>query len=127
MVQIKQRELAKKLGVSRQALNVHLRKLRNLGCIRTGRGFIDITEEGLRMLGVSVSPAFIFVKVSPPKRHEAYQKMASLSVQQAFEVSGDMDAVLLVEQAEVDEVLRKLALVEGIQGSKTYIATQTLK
>ena len=126
-VQTKQRELAEKLGISRQALNVHLRKLRNLGCIRTGRGFIDITEEGLRMLGVSVSPAFVFVRVSSLKRSEVYQKMAVLPVQQIFRVAGDMDAVLFVERTKLDEVLRKLALIEGIQGSKTYIATQTLK
>ena len=50
-IRIKQSELAKQLGISRQALNVHLRKLRDLGCVRTGRGFIDITEEGLNILG----------------------------------------------------------------------------
>jgi len=126
-VQTKQRELAKKLGISRQALNVHLRKLRNLGCIRTGRGFIDITEEGLRMLGVSASPAFIFVKVSPPKRHDAYQKMAGLPVQQVFEVSGDMDAVLLVEREKLDEVLRRLAFVEGVHDIRVYVAARTMK
>jgi len=126
-VQTKQSELAKKLGISRQALNVHLRKLRNSGCIRTGKGFIDITEEGLRMLGVSVNPAFIFVKISPPKKHEAYQKMTGLPVQQAFEVSGDMDAVLLVDREKLDDVLRRLAFVEGVHGTRVYVATRTMK
>lgn len=126
-VQTKQRELAKKLGISRQALNVHLRKLRNSGCIRTGRGFIDITEEGLRMLGVAMNPAFIFVKISPPKRHAAHQKMAGLPIQQAFEVSGDMDAVLLAEREKLDEVLRKLAFIDGVHGTRVYVATRTMR
>ena len=126
-VQTKQRELAEKLGISRQALNVHLRKLRSLGCIRTGRGFVDVTEEGLRMLGVSVSPAFIFVKVSPLKSKEAYEKMVVLPVQQVFEVSGDMDAVLLVEREKLDEVLRRLAFVEEVHDTKVYVTTKTLK
>ena len=80
-VKVKQSELAEQLGISRQALNVHLRKLRDFGCIRTGRGFIDITEEGLRVLGVFVNPAFVFIKISPLRREEAYQKILELYLQ----------------------------------------------
>ena len=126
-IQVKQSELAKQLGISRQALNVHLRKLRDLSYIRTGRGFIDITEDGLRALGVFVNPAFIFIKISPLRREEAYQKMLEFPVQRAFRVAGDMDAVLVVERERLDEALRKLALVEGVQETKSYITIQTLR
>ena len=126
-IQIKQSELAKQLEISRQALNVHLRKLRDLGCIRTGRGFIDVTEEGLNALGVAVNPAFIFIKISPLKREEAYQEMSNFPIQRIFRVAGDMDAVLLVEQENLDETLRRLALLEGIQETKSYVTIQTLK
>ena len=51
-IHVKQSEFAKQLDISRQALNVHLRKLRQNGYIRTGRGFIDVTEKGLALLGV---------------------------------------------------------------------------
>jgi len=123
----KQVELAKQLGISRQVLNVHLRKLRSRGYIRAGRGFIDITEEGLRVLGFSANPAFVFVRVSPLKKEEAYGEIASLSVQRVFRVAGDMDAVLIVDRDKLNEVLKKLASVEGIQSVKSYIASQTLK
>ena len=126
-IQIKQSELAKQLEISRQALNVHLRKLRDLGCIRTGRGFIDVTEEGLNALGVAVNPAFIFIKISPLRREEAYQEMSNFPIQRIFRVAGDMDAVLLVEQENLDETLRKLALLEGIKETKSYVTIQTLK
>ncbi len=126
-IQIKQSELAKQLEISRQALNVHLRKLRDLGCIRTGRGFIDVTEEGLNALGVSVNPAFIFIKISPLKREEAYREMSDFPIQRIFRVAGDMDAVLLVEQEKLDETLRRLGLLEGIQETKSYVTIQTLK
>lgn len=126
-IQIKQSELAKQLEISRQALNVHLRKLRDLGCIRTGRGFIDVTEEGLNALGVAVNPAFVFIKISPLKREEAYQEMSNFPIQRIFRVAGDMDAVLLVEQENLDETLRKLALLEGIKETKSYVTIQTLK
>ena len=126
-LEVKQNELAKRLEISRQALNVHLRKLRDLGLIRTGRGFIDVTEKGLKALGISANPAFVFVKVSPLKRVEAYQKIVDFPVQRIFRVAGDMDAVLVVEREKLEEALRKLASVEGIKDTKSYITIQIIK
>jgi len=126
-IQVKQSELAKHLEISRQALNVHLRKLRDQGHIRTGRGFIDITEKGLSVLGVSANPVFVFVKVSPLLRGEAYEKILGFPVQRVFRVAGDMDAVLMVEREKLDDALRKLASLEGIQDTKSYVTIQTLK
>jgi len=124
---MKQSELAKKLEISRQALNVHLRKLRDEGYIRTGRGFINVTEKGLSVLGISPNPAFVFIKVSPLKRREAYKEIVKFPVQRIFRVAGDMDAILIVEREKLDEALRKLAFVEGIQDTKSYVAIQTIK
>jgi len=126
-IQVKQSELANQLGISRQALNVHLRKLRDQGHIRTGRGFIDITEKGLIILGVSANPVFVFIKVSPLKRGEVYQKIVGFPVQRVFRVTGDMDAILVAEREKLNEALKKLALVEGIQDTKSYVSIQTLK
>jgi len=126
-LEMKQNQLAEKLEISRQALNVHLRKLRDFGYIRTGRGFIDVTEEGLEALGVSVNPAFIFIKVSPLKRGEAYKRIMKLPIQRFFRVAGDMDAVLIVEREKIEETLRKLAFVEGVQDTKSYITIQVIR
>ena len=126
-IRMKQSELAKKLEITRQALNVHLRKLRDEGYIRTGRGFIDVTEKGLSVLGISPNPAFVFIKVSPLKRREAYGEIVKFPVQRIFRVAGDMDAILIVERKKLDEALRKLAFVEGIQDTKSYVAIQTIK
>ncbi len=126
-LQVKQNELAKQLEISRQALNVHLRKLRDEGYIRTGRGFIDVTEKGQGALGVSPNPAFVFIKVSPLKREEAYREIVEFPVQRVFRVAGDMDAILLVEREKLDGALRKLAFVEGIQETKSYVAIQAIK
>lgn len=124
---IKQSELARQLQISRQALNVHLRKLRDLGYIRTGRGFIDITEEGLILLGISTNPAFVFLKVSPLKRTDAYRKMAEMPVQRIFRVAGDMDVVVTVQRDKLDEALQRLGAVEGVQDTRSYITIQVLK
>ena len=126
-IKVKQSELAQTLGISRQALNVHLRKLRDYEHIRTGRGFIDVTEKGLNFIGVSANPAFVFIKVSPLKRGDAYQKLLEFPIQRVFRVTGDMDAILLVEREKLDEALKKMAEIEGIQDTKSYITIQTLK
>ncbi len=124
---VKQSDLAKQLNISRQALNVHLRKLRTHGCIRTGRGFIDVTEKGLAMLGVSVNPAFVFIKVSPLKRVQAYEQIAKFPVERIYRVTGDMDAIIQVERERLDEALKRMAALEGIEGTKSYITIQILK
>jgi DNA-binding Lrp family transcriptional regulator len=124
---LKQDELARRLGISRQALNVHLRKLRDSDCIRTGRGFIDVTEKGLTALGLSSTPAFILVKVSPLKRSYAYDKIKELTVQRAFRIAGDADALVLVEREKLDEALKRLSTIDGIQDTKSYIAIETLR
>jgi len=124
---VKQDELARQLGISRQALNVHLRKLRDLNYIRTGRGFIDVTEKGLNILGIFSTPAFIFIKVSPLKRMQAYEKIRELTVQRAFRIAGDVDALLIVEREKLDEALKRLSSIDGIQDTKSYVTIETIK
>jgi len=118
---VKQSELAQHLDISRQALNVHLRKLRQSGFIRTGRGFIDVTEKGLAVLGVSTNPAFVFIKFSPIKSGEAYKKLRESSIERVFRVTGDMDAVLMVEREKLDETLKWLASIEGIEETRSCV------
>jgi len=126
-LEVKQSELAKKLEISRQALNMHLRRLREHGCIRTGRGFIDVTEKGLNTLGVSATPAFVFIKVSPLQREKVYQKMTQFPIQRVFRVAGDMDAIVVVERDKLNETLKGLASLDGIQDTKSYVTIQTLR
>lgn len=124
---LKQDELAKQLSISRQALNVHLRKLRDMNYVRTGRGFIDVTEEGLNALGMSLAPAFIFIKVSPLKRSYVYGKIRELAVQKAFRIAGDVDALVMTEREKLEDVLERLSAIDGVQDTKSYIAIETIR
>ena len=124
---VKQDELSAQLGISRQALNVHLRKLKNRGYIRTGRGFIDVTDKGLRALGGSTIPAFILIKVSPTKRIQVYDKIKEVAVTQAFRIAGDADALIIVERENMDKILKKLYAIDGIQDTKSYVTIETIK
>jgi DNA-binding Lrp family transcriptional regulator len=126
-LRVKQDELATQLGISRQALNVHLRKLRDLNCIRTGRGFIDVTEKGLNTLGISSAPAFILIRASPLKRIHVYEKIKELAIQRAFRIAGNFDALLLVEREKLDETLKRLYSIDGIQDTRSYVTIETIK
>ncbi len=126
-LRVKQDELSEQLGISRQALNVHLRKLKSAGYIRTGRGFIDVTEEGLSALGVSTTPAFILLKVSPIKRIQVYNQIRAISVVRAFRIAGEVDALIIVERENLDEILKKLYAIDGIQDTRSYVTIEVIK
>jgi DNA-binding Lrp family transcriptional regulator len=126
-LRVKQDELSNQLGVSRQALNVHLRKLKSRGYIRTGRGFIDVTDRGLNALGVSTTPAFILLKVSPIKRIHVYDQIRDLPVSRAFRIAGEVDALIIVERDNLDEILKKLYGIDGIEDTRSYVTIEEIK
>jgi DNA-binding Lrp family transcriptional regulator len=126
-LRVKQDELSAQLGISRQALNVHLRKLKNRGYIRTGRGFIDVTDKGLSALGVSTTPEFILIKVSPIKRIQVYNEIKEVAASRAFRIAGEADALIIVERENLDKTLKKLYAIDGIEDTRSYITIETIK
>jgi DNA-binding Lrp family transcriptional regulator len=126
-VKMRQRELAEELGITRQALNVHLRKLRDKGFIRTGRGFIDITERGIEALGLSSKLTFLFVKVSPVKRTTVYERVCELPVRSVFRVTGDMDLIVAVDRDKLDSILSEVSQLDGVEDTRSYITLEVLK
>jgi DNA-binding Lrp family transcriptional regulator len=122
-----QDELARELGMTRQALSVHLKKLKDFGLIRTGREFVDVTEKALRVLRMSSNEAIILVKVQPRYRSIVYEKIKELPVEKAYRVSGDYDLVLITREVNVNDVLRVLSMMEGIEDTKTFISLEILR
>jgi DNA-binding Lrp family transcriptional regulator len=110
-----QNELSDSLGITRQALSNHLRKLRDIDFIRTGRGFIDLTNKALEALGESVTEAFVFIQIDPEQRIEAYDKIKSLRSQRLFRVTGsELDLIAQVGRAKLDSFLRDLVGIAGV-------------
>jgi DNA-binding Lrp family transcriptional regulator len=126
-LRVKQDELSNQLGISRQALNVHLRKLKIRGYIRTGRGFIDVTDKGLDALGVSSTPAFVLLKISPMKRIHVYEQIHQLAISRAFRIAGEVDALIMVERENLDDVLKKLYNIDGIEDTRSYVTIEVIK
>ncbi|NHV45245.1 MAG: helix-turn-helix domain-containing protein [Candidatus Verstraetearchaeota archaeon] len=122
-----QSEIAKELNITRQALNVHLRKLKKEGLIRTGRGFIDITKDALQVLGLGTSDAFVFLKVEPNKREEVYKEIKELPATKIYRVTGEIDLIVLVPQTHLSQFLEKVTTIDGIRSTSSHVIVSTLK
>jgi len=124
---ITQRDLARKLHVTRQALSVHITRLADAGFIQEGRGFINVTENGLRATGYNHNPAILIVRVAPQNQREAYEKIKRIRAFETFRVAGDADFALVVDQRDLDKVLQDLYAIQGIVETKSLTATETIR
>ena len=124
---ITQRDLARKLHVTRQALSVHITRLTDAGLIQAGRGFINVTENGLRATGYNHNPAILIVRVAPQNQREAYEKIKRIRAFETFRVAGDADFALVVDQRDLDKVLQDLYAIQGIVETKSLTATETIR
>ena len=123
----RQSEIADHLGITRQALNVHLKKLRDIGYVRTGRGFIDVTDEGMRALGVLGNPAIVTVRVSPQRRLDAYEMIKALPAIEILRVTGDVDLIVLSDQGKIDEILSGISKIDGVEETRSYVCIEALR
>jgi DNA-binding MarR family transcriptional regulator len=124
---VSQPDLAKKLHVTRQALSVHISRLAEAGFIRVGRGFINVTEEGLKASGYHHSPVILIVRVAPQNHRDAYDRIKRIHASEIFRVAGDADFALLLEHRDLDKVLQDLYAIPGVLDTKSLIATETLR
>ena len=124
-VDIKQSDLAKELGISRQALSIKLKPLIERGYVRTGRGFMEITEKGLMAMGYYAKPAFILVSVEPERRDEVYKEILSKKLGRVHRVAGDVDLLIEVEGSRATEVLDMLSTLKGVLKTRTYFTLQS--
>jgi len=125
-VNLKQQTIASKLKISRQALSLHLKTLREKGLIRTGRGFIDITSNAVSALGLETSKAFVALKVDPSKRNKAYAKLAKLPAESVYRLTGDIDILIITTQGHLDRLLKEVSRVEGVKETKTYVVIEKI-
>jgi DNA-binding Lrp family transcriptional regulator len=125
-VEKNQSTIAAELGITRQALSAHFRELRKLGLLRTGRGFIDLTEKTTRILGEPQSQAFVLVKIEPRKRRAAYEEIKNLNVQQAFRVTGSVDVIVLADRLKLNKLLDALSRVPGVKETSAHLVLAPL-
>lgn len=120
-----QAQLAKELKITRQALSNHLRKLRTLKLIRTGRGFIDLSPDCLRILGKSTDEALVFLKVQPKYRVEVLESLKKFRPVRIHRVTGSVDIVAVVSGTELPDFLTNIADVQGVIETSTHTILTT--
>lgn len=126
-VEKSQEELAKELKVTRQALSFHLKTLKEMGYIRTGRGFIDLTKKALEFLeNGKNNKAFIFVKIDPTKRKQVYEKIKGLNSIRAYRVTGNIDMVIEVDRTKFEEILDKISSIDGVKETVTHFIIESI-
>ncbi|WP_456367434.1 Lrp/AsnC ligand binding domain-containing protein [Thermococcus sp.] len=121
-----QDELAKELGITRQALSNHLKVLKELGYIRTGRGFIDLTEKALELLGKKRGDVFVFVRIEPTKRKQVYDAVRKLNIKKIYRVTGDIDLIIEADKSKLDEILEEIASLDGVRETNTHLVLEVL-
>ncbi len=120
-----QAQLAKELRITRQALSSHLRKLRTLKLIRTGRGFIDLSPDCLRILGKSTDQALVFLKVQPKYRVQVLEELKQFRPLRIHRVTGSVDIVAIVGGSELPDFLTSIADTEGVIETSTHTILTT--
>ncbi|NPA47353.1 MAG: Lrp/AsnC family transcriptional regulator [Thermococci archaeon] len=121
-----QDKLASELGITRQALSNHLKVLKEMGYIRTGRGFIDITDKALEVLGEKSGNVFVFVKIEPMKRKHVYDVIKRLSIRRIYRVTGDIDLIIEADKSRLDEILEEIASLDGVKETVTHVVLEVL-
>ncbi len=121
-VSIGQGDLARELQITRQALSLHFKKLRESGLIQVGRGFINVTQEGSKAIGHRGDPVIVNVRIVPQKRSEAIQKINQLPASEIYRVTGDADIVLIVEQGRLDRILEILSGIDGVVETRSLVS-----
>ncbi len=118
MVTGKQEEFAKDFGITRQALGNHIRALKDKGYIRTGRGFINITEDGLAALGKNGSrKVVVLVKISQTNNLEKYMDYPG----EVSYLIGDYDVMIETKDDQLNKVTAKLKKDSFVEESKVLL------
>jgi len=116
-----QANLSQNLGITRQALHSHLKSLKDEGLIRTGRGFIDLTEKALEFLETKTGEAYIVIRTDPQRRRDVFGKVSQLKFHKLCRTTGDADIIITVERKDLDEAVEEIRKMEGIQEATTHI------
>ena len=114
-----QDELAKELGITRQALSNHLKVLKELG-------FIDLTEKALELLGKKRGDVFVFVRIEPTKRKQVYDAVRKLNIKKIYRVTGDIDLIIEADKSKLDEILEEIASLDGVRETNTHLVLEVL-
>lgn len=119
-----QETLAKELGISRQALSLHLKKLREAGYLRTGRGFIDLTDKALAEIGLPAKEAFVIIKSMPSSRKRVFKEILELKPERLYRVTGEIDIIAVLPVERLKNFLDQVSGISGVEKLTTHVVIE---
>lgn len=119
-----QERIASDLGITRQGLSTHLKILREKGLIRTGRGFIDLTDKALKEIGKMGDEAFVIIKVKPKFREKVFEDIRRLDVERVYRITGDIDIIAVIDIEALNPFLKSVSKIEGVEGTSSHVVVE---
>ena len=55
------------------------------------------------------------------------EQIHELAVSRAFRIAGEVDALIIVERENLDEILKKLYSIDGIEDTRSYVTIEVIK
>lgn len=105
-------ELARELGITKQAVGKRLRKLVEAGVIRRFTVEYSLENEVQVIILVKVLPGYIVPEVA--------ERIHSLkAAEEVYEVTGDFDIVVLARLPDISSVNRLVDEIRGVSGVAT--------
>jgi DNA-binding Lrp family transcriptional regulator len=92
--------------------------------LRTGRGFLDLTDKALKEIGKAGEEAFVMVTVEPNRREEVTEKVKSLGFERLYRVTGEVDLVAVVDVESLKEFLRDVSSIPGVTGTSSHVVIE---
>ena len=114
-----QDEIAKELGITRPALASYLRRFNNLGLVRTGFGFLDITDKAVRMLEKRTNDVIIFMKTR--QREKVCEKLKEFPAR-VLKLADEFDVVVITDKNTLEKIVD--AVVDFVTDTKVLISVE---
>jgi len=120
-------QIARELGMSPAGVMKKVKRLEELGLIK---GYTAIVDHGMLGKGYKY---IILVKTEPGKHTEVAKRIAEVAVDNVLEVheiTGPFDIVvkaLAGDQAELNDLLKKIMSIPGIRETNTSLVLDTVK
>jgi len=118
-------EIAKEVNVSPSTVHLRVKRLKELGYIKS---IIAVVDPG--KLGLNIR-AYVFIKTDPKKHNEALEKIAKMKeVVELYDITGEYSAVAKVYATDNEglaKILDTLGQIEGVLSTSTSLVMRAIK
>jgi len=118
-------EIAKEVDVSPSTIHLRVKRLKELGYIKSIIAIIDPAKLGFNIR------AYVFIKTDPKKHNEALEKISKIKeVVELYDITGEYSAVAKVYATDNEGLARILDIlgqIEGVLSTSTSLVMRSIK